>query len=301
LGIGYWAIRKHQLLPNKIHITPQIWPELLRAGLPFGIITLTLTIANSIDTVMLSKSQPAYVVGWYNVAYGLIISLTFLSNGFKDAIVPSLTRAHAKEPDTVRVWYQHTTKIFFAISFPMALGGMLLSNKIIVFLYTDEYLPAAVAFAILAWDIPFLMYAGFCGRITTIIREEKAAARIYTVNAAANVILNLIMIPLYGMIGAAVVTVLTDIISAMQFYILLRRNLAPPSMKTNLIRIIIASVVMGLGVWSINSLNLIIQIVIGFLIYLIMIVLLGLLDETEQNWIRSGIAKIAQFLRVNPT
>ena len=99
------------------------WPKLLLAGLPFGIIALTLTIATSIDTVMLSKSQPSNVVGWYNVAYGLIISIAILPNGFKDAIVPTLTRAHASEPGVVGRWYHHTTKLFIAIGLPSQLAG----------------------------------------------------------------------------------------------------------------------------------------------------------------------------------
>jgi O-antigen/teichoic acid export membrane protein len=301
LGIGVWAVRKHKLLPRPVSITPQIWPELLQAGVPFGIIALTVTIANSIDTVMLSKSQPDYVVGWYNVAYGLILSLTFLTNGFKDAIVPSLTRAHADGPSTARVWYHHTTRFFLAFSIPLAAGGMLLASKIIVFLYTDEYLPAALAFGILAWDIPFLMYAGFCGRMTTVISEEKAAARIYTVNALANVVLNLIMIPLYGMIGAAIVTVVTDIISALQFYWLLREKLLPPSMKSHLIRIVLASFVMSLSVWATNNFNLFVQTLIGALVYFIMILMLRLPDETEWGWIRNSISKLAHFMKVKTT
>jgi len=265
--------------------------------LPFGVITLTLTIATSIDTVMLSKSQPDYVVGWYNVAYGLIISVTFLTNGFKDAIVPSLTRAHAKDPGTVRTWYYHTAKFFAALSIPLAVGGMLLAKELITFLYTDEFLPAADALRILVWDIPFLMFAGFCGRITTIISAERAAARIYTINAVANVILNLIMIPLYGMIGAAIVTVLTDIISALQFYMLLRKELSPPTLKAPIYRILLASAIMGVAVWFTSDFHLFIRIGLGAFVYFVMILILHLPDDTEWGWIRNSIGKIARFLR----
>jgi O-antigen/teichoic acid export membrane protein len=259
---------------------------------------LTLTIATSIDTVMLSKSQPDYVVGWYNVAYGLIISVTFLTNGFKDAIVPSLTRAHAKDPNTVRTWYYHTVKFFVALSFPLAVGGVLLAKELIVFLYTDQFVRATEALQILVWDIPFLMYAGFCGRITTVISAERAAARIYTVNAVANVILNLIMIPLYGMIGAAIVTVLTDMISALQFYLLLRKELSPPSLRSPLFRIILASIVMGGAVWITGAFHLFVRIGLGALVYFIMILVFRLPDETEWGWIRNSADKIARFLRV---
>ncbi|MCL6512055.1 MAG: oligosaccharide flippase family protein [Anaerolineae bacterium] len=46
-----WAIRRHKLVSRPIVVTPKIWSQLIRAGLPFGMITLSLTIAFGIDTV----------------------------------------------------------------------------------------------------------------------------------------------------------------------------------------------------------------------------------------------------------
>lgn len=299
LGLGWWAVQRHKLFPDKVQINARKWPKLLLAGLPFGVIALTLTIATSIDTVMLSKSQPSNVVGWYNVAYGLIISITILPNGFKDAIVPTLTRAHVSKPGVVSSWYHHTTKLFIAIGVPLAVGGMILSEQLVLFLYSEEFLPAAAVLRILVWDLPFVIYAGFCGRITTIISEEKASARIYTVNAIANILLNLIFIPLFSMIGAAVVSVITDIISAIQFNLLVTHKLAPQDMRPHLLKIGIASIVMGLGVWATPSFHLFVRVGIGVFIYCAMILILRLPDETEKEWTRGGIQKLSRLLQVN--
>jgi O-antigen/teichoic acid export membrane protein len=110
------------LLAFSVQINPRLWPDLIKAGLPFGIISLTLSIAYSIDTVMMSRVLPEIVVGWYNVAYGLIFSIMALSAGFKTAIVPSLARTYAstRSPSSGGIIVRSSTAV---LSLPIAIGG----------------------------------------------------------------------------------------------------------------------------------------------------------------------------------
>jgi len=224
IGLAIWAIRHHHMVRPSMQIEPRTWPRLIRSSLPFGIISLALTVAFSIDTVMLSMYRPEHVIGWYNVAYNLVFSLLFFFRGFKEAIVPSLSRTYVNDPVYVERWYYRSVKFITILSLPIAVGGALTAFPLIRFLYTGEFLPSALALQILIWDVPLLVFTSFCGNMTTIIGEERAAARIYSFNAAANVILNLYAIPRFGLVGAALVTVVTDLIGALQFYFLLRRK-----------------------------------------------------------------------------
>jgi O-antigen/teichoic acid export membrane protein len=285
IGLAIWAIRHHHMATLSIQIEPRTWPHLIRSGLPFGIISLTLTIAFSIDTVMLSMYQPEHVVGWYNVAYNLVFSLLFFFRGFKEAIVPSLSRTYVNDPAQVERWYHRSVKFIAILSMPIAVGGMLVAFPLIRFLYTDEFLPSALALQILIWDVPLLMFTSFCGNMTTIISEERAAARIYSINAAANVILNLYAIPRFGVVGASLVTVITDLIGALQFYLLLWRKLHLPDMTWVFGRILIASALMGAVVRLANSMNLFLLIGLGAVVYGGLVLALRLLDDTERAMI----------------
>jgi len=281
IGLAIWAIRHHHMATLSIQIEPRIWPHMIRSGLPFGIISLTLTIAFSIDTVMLSMYQPEHVVGWYNVAYNLVFSLMFFFRGFKEAIVPSLSRTYVNDPAQVERWYHRSVKFIAILSMPIAVGGMLVAFPLIRFLYTDEFLPSALALTILIWDVPLLMFTSFCGNMTTIISEERAAARIYSINAVANVILNLYAIPRFGVVGASLVTVVTDLIGALQFHFLLRHKLHLPDMTWVFVRILIASALMGVVVRLAGSLNLALLIGLGAVVYGGLVLALRLLNDTE--------------------
>ncbi len=281
IGLAIWVIRHHHMATLSFQLEPRTWPHLIRSGLPFGIISLTLMIAFSIDTVMLSMYQPEHVVGWYNVAYNLVFSLMFFFRGFKEAIVPSLSRTYVNDPANVERWYHRSVKFIMMSSAPIAVGGMLIAFPLIRFLYTDEFLPSALALKILIWDVPLIMFTGFCGNMTTIISEERAAARIYSINAAANVILNLYAIPRFGLVGASLVTVVTDLIGALQFHFLLRHKLHLPDMTWVFVRILIASVFMGVVVGLADDLNLFLMIGLGAVVYGGFVLGLRLLDDTE--------------------
>lgn len=297
IAIGLRACRKHRIFPSTISIDPQIWPDLIRASLPFGMISLMLTIAFGIDTVMLSMFRPESVVGWYNVAYNLVFSMTFFSKGIKRSMVPSLSKSFVQDPAYVRQWYYRSIKLIGLISLPIAIGGVLVAFPLIRFLYTDEFLPSALALQILIWDVPLLMFTAFSGSMTTIVNEERAAARIYAINTIANVLLNLYAIPRFGLVGAALVTVVTDLIGALQFFFFLRRKLALPRIHSALLRVTAASLLMGAVVWLARGLHLFLLIAVGAASYFLVAVAVGVFEEWEKEFARSLVQKVVAAIR----
>jgi O-antigen/teichoic acid export membrane protein len=296
IAIGIWAIKRHRLVDFSIEINPRLWPSLIKAGIPFGVITLALTIAFSIDTVMLSMWVSDNEVGWYNVAYNLVRSMMLFFTGFSVAIVPSLSRSFVKDISSVYSWYRRSVKFILLISLPLAFGGLVVADKLIDFLYTPEYIPAALGLKILVWDVPLLMFNSFNGNMTTVIGAERSAARIYTINAIANVVLNAYAIPRYGYIGAAVVTVATDLIGSIQFYLLMRTRLGIPDMKSVLTRVLVASGLMASAVFLLGDLHVIVLVLMGGVIYGGLVLLFRLLDSNEWDLIFRFVRRVGRSL-----
>ena len=294
--IGFKAASSLNLIETPVQISVRTWPQLIKNGIPFGIISLSLTIAFSVDTIILSRYVQNNEVGWYNVAYNLIFSILFISSSFKDAMTPSLAKAFVKSPDEVEKWYFRTVKAIMLVSLPIAVGGMLLAGKVVQFLYSESYLPASLALRIIIWDIPFLMFTSFGGNICTVIKQEKVGARIYFIAALSNIGLNLFIIPRFGYLGASATTVLTDLIASFQFYFFLKRKLNLPNIGSIMVRIVIASVGMGLVVYFCADIHLIFSILLGVGLYVILIMALRLIDETEISFIQRIFAKLNAVL-----
>jgi O-antigen/teichoic acid export membrane protein len=293
----YFAMRKHDMLPGRMHFDVRSWLGLVRAGLPFGIISLALSVALSIDTVMLKHFHTDDVVGWYNAAYGMAFIILNLTAGIKVAMVPSLTRSYVEDPQQVETWYHRTTKINILLTLPIAFGGMVISKGLIAFLFTPEYAPAAAALQILVWDIPFMMFAAFCGDITTVIGLEKPAARIYSINAVVNIILNWLVIPEYGIVGASIVTVATDILSSIQFYLLLNKQFKFHNLASVLVRTTAASAAMAVVVALLGDVHVIISMAVGTVVFGVLALALRLIDQEEWDMFHRVFGRIKGYLQ----
>jgi len=283
LALAIWAVRRHRLVSWPPEIDAHQWRGMIKGGVPFGFSSLALTISFSLDTVMLSKFQSAEVVGWYSVAYGLVLSLVYTLNSFSRAMVPSLARTYVGDKARVERWFFRSVKYIMILSLPIAVGGTLVAFPLVRLLYTAEYLPAAVGLQVIIWDVPFLLLAAFFGNMTAVVGEERAAARIFGLSAMANVGLNLLFIPRLGMPGAAFVTVLTDLIASLQFFFLLRKRMHLPDMASVFLRALAAAAVMGGAVFLLGQRSLLVLVVAGLVVYACLVLALRLFDSTERD------------------
>jgi O-antigen/teichoic acid export membrane protein len=292
--LAIWIVRRNNFGPPRFHINPRMWWNLLISGLPFGLIQLSLSFAFRVDTVILSGHVPDEHVGWYNAAYNLTLTLLTLSRTFNTAVLPTLAREHTHNPDTVRIWYFTSVKVLLFISLPIAVGGMVMAYSITDLLYRPELIPAFIPLSILVWDIPFVMYHTFCGNITQSIKRERSAAFVYGSLGVINFILNMIFIPRLGIVGAAFVTVLTDMVGAIGYYLLLRGAFGPGLGFKRIFRLGIAALIMGIIAYFIQFWNLLIVIAISGVVYLGIVWLTDVFTLAERQ---NMIALVQRVLR----
>lgn len=282
-AIGAWrAVRR--LTPLPLRVRPQRWPTLLVAGLPFGVTTFATMLSFKVDTVLLSLWRDAAEVGWYNVAYNLIFTLLILSSGFNSALVPSLSRHYQRDPAAVGRFYSNAIRLLWLAALPVAVGGAVLGDRVIVLLYGSAYAPAGPALRILIWVLPALTITSLCGAITTVLHRERATARINLINAAFNIALNLWAIPRYGLLGAAVMTVATELLGLGQYLYLLRDALPLRSLARAMIAALVAALGMACVLWLGWSLPLPLLVLVGGLGYISLLLMQGglKLDEIKQ-------------------
>jgi O-antigen/teichoic acid export membrane protein len=273
IGMSYYVVRKNHFGPPRFHLNIRLWWQFIVRGLPFAFIQLALSFSFRVDTIVLSGHHSNAEIGWYNIAYGLTLNFLTLTRAFNNAITPTLAREHAADPKKAHPWYFRSFKYMMFLGLPIALGGTLLADPLISTIYGPENRLAALAFMILIWDLPIVMYSSFCGNMTTSITRERGAAKIYGTQGVVNVILNLILVPALGMIGASFATVLTDFIGAALFYFLFRDEFGRGLGMRSFLRLAVAVVAMGVVVWFVSSagLNLFVVMPLGAVLYLVFV------------------------------
>jgi O-antigen/teichoic acid export membrane protein len=257
----------HSLGVRMGRIEPRTWFALLRASFPFGLISLALGLSYKFDSFLLNITRGDTETGLYNAAYNLVFSTVVLSNVINTALYPSLSRAVANGSNDLNSIYERAMRYLMLIALPIAVGVSALAHQIVPFLYKSNYAAAIPALQIVIWVVPLMYMSEFLGYIVVIKGEEKSAARAVLASTSVNLIMNLILVPRFGFLAAAVMTVVTEFVLVSQYVWMLRAHLRQLDLRP-LTHTLVAVLTMGAIVLAGRDLALLLIIPLGALVYL---------------------------------
>ncbi len=272
-------------------IDPSIWKELLRRALPFGVIGFALGMSWQFDSVLLNLFRSDSETGYYSAAYNLVFSAAVISNVLNTSLYPSLSRHVARESASPNAIYGRFLRYLVMISLPIAVGGFVLADRIVPFLFDREYLPAISALRIVIWVVPLMFVSEFLGYIVVVSGRESRVARSVLVSTAFNVALNLVLVPWFGFIAAAVMTVLTELVLVSQYVWLLFPTLRTLNWSLLVLRPLFAVLGMAVVVLSARDLPVIAAVAIGAVSYAALLVLLRAIGVEEFRMARGLLVR----------
>ncbi len=274
MAIYCWnATRALGILPGKPE--PREWVRLLKASLPFGVIGFALGLSYKFDSVLLNVFRGDAETGFYNAAYNLVFSAVLFSNVLNTALYPSLARQSVSDPENLRNSYARALRYLMIFSLPVAVGGWILAEDIIPFLFTNNYLAAVPALQIIIWVVPLMFVSEFFGYIVLISGQEIKAARSILISTGLNILLNLILVPQFGLLAAAVMTVVTEMVLVGQYLWIIRKMLSYFGIWRTLLLPAIAAV--GMGVFTMifrGVLPMVANMLLSMIVYLVLLFLL---------------------------
>ncbi len=201
--------------------------RLLKMGTPFILAGLMVSIYGNTDKFMLKQMVGEEAVGYYSIAASLCNTWVFILSAIIDSMYPVIMESHKKNYDRYEQQNRLMYAIVFYVSFFISIIIAIFARPVINLLYGDSYLPAVVPLQVITWYVAF-SYLGVA-RNAWVVSEnlQKYVTPIYAGAAATNVVLNYIMIPLFGATGAAIASLITQISTVFFFPLLIkpmRRN-----------------------------------------------------------------------------
>ena len=213
--------------------------KLVSFSLPLLGSTILYMLVIWTDTLILGVLRTSSEVGQYNAATPLAQFLSFPLLSIGLIYMPVLSELYARgKMDEIRRNYSILTKWLSFTVFPLFLILFLYADTIVSFLFGQEYLISANALRILAFGYMIRNLAGQSTATLIGIGENQFILYSTFVVAILNIILNLILIPIWGIEGAAVATAIalfsTNLFKCIKIYLKigaspLSRNLIIPS------------------------------------------------------------------------
>ncbi|MBI5003041.1 polysaccharide biosynthesis C-terminal domain-containing protein [Candidatus Woesearchaeota archaeon] len=173
----------------------------------FGWILISQT-----DTLVLTYFRSLTEVGLYNIALPLSLLLLFLMRPISIVFVPIVTeliteKKHKELQEAITLAYQYT----FVFLLPFVLAFFAFSEYILSFLFSSSYIDAKYALIVLSFGTLFYAFSQFNSVIFTGLGKARYMASVAASIALLNLVLNVLLVPSLGILGAALSTSLSYI------------------------------------------------------------------------------------------
>lgn len=200
-------IRKKLFPDYSKYMKKPIAKKLLSFSWPLALTGLTFLFAAKTDILLLGYFLNPEAVGIYVPALMIAQLLTFVGTGFSYIFLPVISGFFAqKDTASLESLFKSSTKWIFIIVMPVFLYILLFSKEIIALFFGFEYSKAYLALIILASGVFTSIFSGLTGNILVGGGHTKLNLACEVIAAITNVTLNLVLIPIYGIIGAAIGT-----------------------------------------------------------------------------------------------
>jgi O-antigen/teichoic acid export membrane protein len=187
--------------------------KLLRYSAPLLLSGMIGTIMGWADTGLLGYYMTDFEVGLYNAALPTALLIVLPHQAIGSLAVTSFSELKERNEKSIEESLKTATFWIYSLVFPTFLVLLLFSEQLLKLLWGSQYTQASVALSILAGG--YLIDA-MAGRVGSFLKAKGYTRYILYNNLLAlalNLVLNIILIPIYGIIGAAIATASSTILS----------------------------------------------------------------------------------------
>lgn len=225
------------------------WRRLLYPAMPLALTGAMNTVLFNTDTVMLGLMVDAHDVGLYSAAFRVLMVALVPAGIIQTVFHPRLSAVFGNS-DAMR----HTLSGFFVVllfaGFPITVAGMCLAEPTIRLLFGSDFLEAAPVLTILMGAGMLAYVRMISGPALLAWDAEKLHLKVTLIGATANVALNLVLIPMYGVVGAAVASLISQAGIALGFWLVLRSKVDGVSLMPAF-RLLAGAVIAGAAGWAV--------------------------------------------------
>jgi O-antigen/teichoic acid export membrane protein len=245
-----------------------IWKKIISRSWPIAISTIFNLLYLKGDILILSYFKDQTEVGLYGLAYKLIDILTILPMMFMGLLLPSMSKAWTEgKKDLFKKRVAKSFDVFMIVIIPIIFGTQVLGVELIGFVAGNEYLAAGHILKILVLALVGVFLGGLFGHLVVAINKQKQMILGYAAVALITLPGYFYFIPLYGMWGAAWMTILSEtLIALFTFIMVYKHSRALPNLSVFL-KSILSSGIMLIALIYLPKIHVLISILVGIIIY----------------------------------
>jgi O-antigen/teichoic acid export membrane protein len=212
-GITSWfvmefAFKNRMKAHDIVHPLPS--RTILSISLPMLMTATMMFLIGQTGVIMLGMFRSEAEVGYYAIAVKLATLTTFILTAINSMAAPKFSELfHTNQMDDLFHVAKKSAKLIFFITSPILLGFLVFGKPILGLVFGNEFTVAYPALVLLVIGQFINSISGACGTFLNMTGHQKAFRNIVAIAAILNVLLNLWLIPRFGLHGAAITAMLS--------------------------------------------------------------------------------------------
>lgn len=199
-----------------------ILKQTIVGSLPYGLLGILGLLYFRVDAIILSYFRGSFETGVYGAAYRFLEAATLIPYAFFASLFPVLAKAHDLSPASVKQLYFKSLKIMVLLGTVLALAYFFILPQVFN-IFLPDYLPSVGAIKILALAIPLMFL--HTPAVALLFSTDKYLKQVLFLSALIlgfNIVVNLVFIPQYGFLAASWITVISEALSFLVFFMFVK-------------------------------------------------------------------------------
>jgi O-antigen/teichoic acid export membrane protein len=212
------TIISYKFFKPRLAIDLKFWKKLIKEAIPFGLVNIFVIIYFKIDSVMLGAMKTQKIVGYYNASYRIIDVFTALVPSIIFAVVYPKMSAYIELPEKLKNIYIVAFKISLIVGLIISIITVFFAHYFMLFIYGYGYYKGVDSLKILIWAFFFICISSITSGLISSINKQRLITVAAGLGAIINICLNFILIPKFSLNGAALATVITELLMFLIYF-----------------------------------------------------------------------------------
>ncbi len=225
------AVNKYNFNLSDVKFEPGFASDMLRKSWPLLGTTVSVVVYMTTDVIMLGSIIGSEAVGIYSAATRISQTWGVIAIVVATVCYPKMARL-VNETRVFDRLVQRALNLLGIVSYMIVLSILLFGTLIIEILFGEAYSLSAVVLSVHVIACPFVFMGAIGSRWYNVHGMAKRNLFRTSIAAVLNVLLNIILIPQYGVVGAAYATLITQIFACYLLDLADKRSMELFRMKT---------------------------------------------------------------------
>lgn len=285
-GIVGFSITLAKFVKPRFGLDLSLWKYFLAASIPIGMSLGIQRVYERQGTVILEGTRGVGEVGLFAGALRIYGLSSLAASSLIGALFPVFSQLAISSKERLAKMYQTGLKFLLLFSLPMCAGIMIWADDIALLVLGPEFATTSVALRILAPAIP-ISFLGYLSSSTLRSADQQARdTMIWASSLAINLLLNLVLIPRYGLVGASFALVASETVFCSLSLIVVTRYICSVSIREVFVGPLACGLIAGTVMLALQRIPFSLSLVVGGIAYLTSIYLLGILNARETALLR---------------